>query len=324
MRYYGSIIIFNKFFDKILLIEYKKNKFMLPCIENKTNVNINFITICILNDFFNIKKNIYFSYDTFYMRKDFNYIYYMVCSIDNENILFDDSEYYDVKFISLVDIINKNLLDKNILDNIITINKNNINVNMNKIIKTFPDYYNIRNHILYYLRNLKYKSTLGELYLYIKSLSYNITNYDCIISMIFDTKNRIICKDENYYCKYRHNKTLLNEFINYNIFNQLTYELTYELLFNNKYYLLVSDNFNEYTIINNNIYANNLEFILINSLDTKITKKIYMKYSAYYLIDIKKCISDNILFYIVDNYTIITLGHNGLLLSKYILEINHN
>jgi hypothetical protein len=134
--------------------------------------------------------------------------------------------------------------------------------------------------------------------------------------MIFDIKNRIIFKDENYYCKYRHNKKFLNNFIEYNIFNQISYEIAC----NNKYYLLVSEYFDEYTVINNKICVNNLEFILINSLDKKITQKLYNKYTKYYEIDIKKCILDDMIFYIVDDNTIITLGHCGMLLSKYILS----
>jgi hypothetical protein len=315
MRYYGSIIIFNKYYDKILLIEDKKNHFILPIVENKTNVNINFTTICILNDFFHVKKNINFSYDTFYIQKDCDYFYYIICSIHNECIYIDDSEYFDAKFVDITDIFNKNLLDKNILDNILNINKNNINTDIQKFIKTVPDYYNICNYILYYLRNIKFNSTLDEIYLYIiNNKITNISKYDCVISMIFDIKNRIVFKDGIYYCKYRHNKKLLNDFTKYNIFNQLSYEIAY----NNKYYLLVSEYFDEYTVINNNIYVNNLEFILINTLDKKITKKIYNKYTKYYEIDIKQCILDDIKFFIVDNNTIITLGHNGMLLSKYI------
>ena len=170
------------------------------------------------------------------------------------------------------------------------------------------------------MRNIKFNSTLDEIYLYINNYkSNNISKYDCIISMIFDIKNRIIFKDENYYCKYRHNKKFLNNFIEYNIFNQISYEIAC----NNKYYLLVSEYFDEYTVINNNLYVNNLEFILTNTLDKKITKKIYNKYTKYYEIDIKQCILDDIKFFIVDDNTIITLGHNGLLLSKYISVSNN-
>ncbi len=328
MRYYGSIIIFNKYFDKILLIEYEKNKFMLPCIENKNNINININTLILLNDFL-YKKNIYISYDTFYILNSDKSIFYMICSLQDveKNIYFDDSEYFDVKFVSLEYIINNNLLDKNILDNIITINKNNINVYITKYIKINADYYIIRKHILYYLRNLKYKSTSSDIYIYVKNLlnnvsTYNITENDCIISMIFDTTNRIIYEDGYYFSKFRHNKSLLNEFIIENRFSFLSYEIACK----NIYYLLIYNRFNEY-IFSDNLYTNNLQFILINSLDPKITKQIYMKYTTYYVIDIKQCILDNILCYIVNDNIIITLGNNGILLSKYILgyySISHN
>lgn len=315
MRYYGSLIIFNKHFNEILLIEYKKNKFMLPVIENKTNININFTTICILNDFFHIKKNIYFAFDTFYIQHNDDYTYYMICSINNETIFFDDSEYFDVNFFSFTDIIKKNILNEAIIDNLVKIDTNNINVNIQKIIKYAPDYYNIRKYILYYLRNIKFKSTLFDIFIYVSSKINNITEYDCIISMLFDTKNRIFYRDEYYYCKYRHNKLLLNCFNNDNIFENFSYENS-----DNKYYLLIYKNFEEYTITNNNIYSNNLEFILINSLDKKITQQIYNKYTEYYEIDIKKCILDNIIFYKIDANTIITLGNNGMLSYKYILS----
>lgn len=338
MRYYGSIIIFNKYFDKILLVEYDKNKYMLPCIENKTNVNINMFTLTLLNDFCIYKNNIYFLDETFYILNKNKYVYYMICSVQdvniNSNVDFDDSEYFDVKFINFSDIKNKNLIDKIILEKIDIVKKNN-NKNQNllesngvcdnklfsisTLVKIMSDYYAIRNYILYYLRNINFKTTIENILKYVKKiLSDKITIYDCIISIIFDTKERIINQNELYFCTYRHDIGLKNQFIVENTFNKLTLNNINNLNNNTKYYLLINTKFNEY-IYDINLYSTNLEFILTNTLDKQITKKIYDKYTSYYIIDVYQCLEDSITFYIIDNNIITTLGVNNMLLTKYIL-----
>jgi hypothetical protein len=319
MRYFGSIIIFNKLVNKILLLEYKKNKFMLPCIENKTNLDI--ITITLLNDLNLHEKNILFSYDSFYILNNDTHNYYMFCILNDntENIYFDDSEYFDIRFINITDIITKNILDIKITDKIkeIYYNKDKINIPKTTFIKNCPNYFIIRRHILNYLRNIKYKNTINEIYANIKDLlPDNITEYDCNISILFDLRERMIISDGFVSAKYRHDNLLLNEFLYENKYNILNFDDIYD----NKYYLLYYEYVNEYTCKNNNLYSNNLQFILINTLDKKITKKIYSKYSGYFEIDVNKCLLDNMIFYIVDNNIIITLGHNNILYSKYILN----
>lgn len=312
MKYYSSIILLNKYLDKLLLIEYKRNKFDLILNEYNGLINISDNAFDIFN-IININvKYIKFFEETFVYTDNTQIIYFIVCVLDNDKkYTYFGNDYYDIRFISYDYLCKNNIINSVILENINHVIFTKL-LSYKQFVSIIPNYNKVRYDIILLLRQNLIEINEDGYASILEVKKYLDTKYNKIIDLghiyvayIFDTKKKLDVKKNNMLIRanYRHNielQNIINDDIAFELFDISNYD-------GDIYFI---DNYNHDNI--NFLSAQCLHFIFLLDISKKSIKTIYKSYNNIYKINKQKIIEYNIKFYKANDNVLLSRGIDNM------------